>query len=596
MAKTTDLTITNGDDQFYPTPMELGAMMLAGVKMTDVKEVLEPSAGKGDLVKAISKGNYFTHAGHRYSGHAINVDCIEIDPHLREILKYEFSNDRLVEMKNRYRALEYCNYTSLNDTQKQERDMLVDEIQEFENCRVKIVHDDFFTFESRKHYDLIVMNPPFADGDKHLLRALEIQKHGGQIVCLLNAETIRNAYTPTRKLLLAKLNEYGASVKFVENAFASAERTAHVDCAIITVNIPRPDRDKSEFYERMKAANDEKVKASPELNALVAGDYMEQAVQMYNVEVEATLAFADAYYALQPYMSWSLNKQDGSILSLKVKDKAFDTNTYLRAVRMKYWEALFTNDEFTKRLTSELKAKFRKEVDKLADYEFTMFNIRQVMAEIQGSMVDSVDKAIMELFEKLTVTHSWYPECADNIHYFNGWKTNKAHKIGKKSIIPIHGIFSDYRWRGETFDVYESFKVISDIELALSYLDAEPMTGTGLRQVLEAASKGGQTRNIDCKYFKIDLFKKGTMHIKFKPEAMETVERLNIYAAQKKAWLPPNYGKTQYNDLTPEEAEVIDSFHGDGKQGSGAEKYAVIMSNPEQYMISTMQRAMLPSA
>ena len=39
------------------------------------------------------------------------------------------------------------------------------------------------------------MNPPFSEGDKHLLKAINIMKNGGQIVCILNAETIKNPYS-----------------------------------------------------------------------------------------------------------------------------------------------------------------------------------------------------------------------------------------------------------------------------------------------------------------------------------------------------------------------------------------------------------------
>lgn len=50
-----------------------------------------------------------------------------------------------------------------------------------------------------KEYDLIVMNPPFENGVKHLLKALEMQsRNGGSIVCLLNAETIKNQCTNER--------------------------------------------------------------------------------------------------------------------------------------------------------------------------------------------------------------------------------------------------------------------------------------------------------------------------------------------------------------------------------------------------------------
>ena len=51
--KTTDMTVTQGNDQFYPTPAALAEKMLEGLDMNYVSSVLEPSAGKGDLVRAV---------------------------------------------------------------------------------------------------------------------------------------------------------------------------------------------------------------------------------------------------------------------------------------------------------------------------------------------------------------------------------------------------------------------------------------------------------------------------------------------------------------------------------------------------------------
>lgn len=51
------------------------------------------------------------------------------------------------------------------------------------------------------------MNPPFSDGVKHLLHAIEIaEKTGSEIVCILNANTIKNPYSNGRKLLLQKFS------------------------------------------------------------------------------------------------------------------------------------------------------------------------------------------------------------------------------------------------------------------------------------------------------------------------------------------------------------------------------------------------------
>ena len=41
--------------QFYPTPEDLAKRMTDKVRWDDVQFVLEPSAGKGDLIEAVRK-------------------------------------------------------------------------------------------------------------------------------------------------------------------------------------------------------------------------------------------------------------------------------------------------------------------------------------------------------------------------------------------------------------------------------------------------------------------------------------------------------------------------------------------------------------
>lgn len=88
----------------------------------------------------------------------------------------------------------------------------------------------------------------------------------------------------------------------------------------------------------------------------------------------------------------------------------------------------------------------------------------------------------------------------------------------------------------------------------------------------------------------MDFFKKGTMHIKFLPEAMPIVERLNIFGSQKHGWLPPNYGKSTYSELTEEEKAVVDSFHGDDTAGSGENAYAEVLRNAAFYLAAPTKK------
>lgn len=213
---------------FYPTPPELADKLLSGIDWPYVGTVLEPSAGKGDLVKAVAQKAYSP----RYN-EPLNVDCIEIDPYLRSILDYEFGGKREDEIWERRKQLKEKeswdphahDYRKLTSPEAAEKRQLEMEYDWLHKLSAPVVHDDFLTFQSRKRYDLIVMNPPFADGDAHLLKAIELQKRGGgQIRCLLNAETLLNPYTNRRKVLQSQLSELGADVEYIEGGFSQGER------------------------------------------------------------------------------------------------------------------------------------------------------------------------------------------------------------------------------------------------------------------------------------------------------------------------------------------------------------------------------------
>ena len=42
---------------------------------------------------------------------------------------------------------------------------------------------------------------------------------------------------------------------------------------------------------------------------------------------------------------------------------------------------------------------------------------------------------MLKIFDEFSIKYN-YSDFATNIHYYNGWKTNKAYKINKKVILP----------------------------------------------------------------------------------------------------------------------------------------------------------------
>ena len=521
------------NSEFYPTPSWLAGKMFSGINWYEIDTLLDPEAGKGDLVKYANK--VYENINRGCNG-GLDADCIEIDENLQHILN-----------GNGFR----------------------------------VVHNDFLNFKSQKRYDLIAMNPPFSNGELHLLKAIELQKHGGKIVCILNANTIKNPYTNTRKVLIQRLNQYNASIQFLKDEFCKAERKTNVEIALIKINIPR-EYGESEIFSRLHKA-EKQIEEDFEVKDLTTGTYIEKYIKQYEVEVQASLELIREYKAMQPYIMESLDETETytkAILSLAIGDKVdykqrIDINQYLRCVRLKYWKALLTNKEFIGKLTSNLQEKYREMVNDMADYDFTMFNIKKIIAEMNCEMLGGVKDTIISLFDKLSEEHSWYPECQKNIHYFNGWKTNKAHKVGMKVILPTYGSFSSYSWSDHTFEVNSVYKDLVDIEKVFNYLDGNMTEDVDLFTVLKLADNKGQTKKIQCKYFEVTLYKKGTTHIKFFDERL--IDCFNIYAARNKSWLPPRYGKVAYEDLEQDEREVVDDFQGE-------EAYKKVYQNQDKYL------------
>lgn len=585
-------------DNFYPTPALL-ADKLCDMVISDTDfTFLEPSGGKGDLVDAILRkmeGRYY--GSHWHDGERpMSIDVIEIDQELRGILKSKYSeaerdatNNAIHELEDKERAWnsetrEYENL--LTDVEKEALSLLTIHRKQLAYTDVRVVFDDFLNYQAKKHYDCIIMNPPFDEGDLHLLKALEFAKDGCKIACILNAETIRNPYSKTRKLLVSKLNSLDAEIEFLPMEFAGAdsERKTEVTIALIKVVVPEGQYDyKSEILEGMKKAKEEKEEAFEATAVTSKTNWIDSLIEEYQFEAECGMRLYREYQAIKPYMCVDYEKKSYSsdIITLKCGNRDFSPNAFLKAVRCKYWNKFFTNPQFSEALTSNLQQCFRDIVDDAANYEFDRFNIEEILKKMELLMMQAREDTIIALFDKLSEEHSWYPECKDNIHYFNGWKTNTAHMINtKKVIIPIYGAFADASWKQELLNTYTVYNVLADIEKVLNYLSVgsnDDIPKVSLSHMLDFASRNMVSKNINLTYFTITLYKKGTCHITFHPETKELIERLNIYASRKKGWLPPYYGKKKYDDMDPEEKEVIDSFQ-------GKEAYEKVCSNAAFYL------------
>ncbi|HMV29541.1 MAG TPA: DUF4942 domain-containing protein, partial [Anaerolineales bacterium] len=171
---------------FYPTPPEVIEQMLEGLSL-DGKTVWEPSAGKGDIVRALQ-------------ARGAQVIASEIEPELRKIVQT------------------YC----------------------------PIIAPDMMTVTSDQvsHVDYIVMNPPFNVGVEHILHAYNIAPAGCKIVALCNLASLENKYSRTRQELATIIDAYGTS-QDLGDCFSQAERKTDVHVGLI--NIDKPGEQSKEF-------------------------------------------------------------------------------------------------------------------------------------------------------------------------------------------------------------------------------------------------------------------------------------------------------------------------------------------------------------
>lgn len=523
---------------FYPTPSSLIYKMFADLDFDKVHSILEPSAGKGDICDHIKKK---TEYGHRTP----DIDVIEIEQDLQHILKGKEYN---------------------------------------------LIYDDFLKFNSDKQYDLIVANFPFSDGDQHLKKAISIlEKYGGDLVCLVNAETLKNPYTSLRKVLVRKLASYKADIDYLKEEFTNAERKTLVEVALIKVHIEKEETPSLIIDDLEKAEKHEQVFDEP--SQVVDTDFIKALIARFNLEVRAGVKFIEEYNSLQPLILNSIPKKGEDdkyatpLIELKIRDASSYNNDYvneyLKGLRRKYWSALIQSNRFNKRYTSNVIKELGEKLTQLERCDFNEFNISKLKSELEYNLVRGIENAIVGMFDDFTHKYHYLEDFGDNLHYYNGWKTNKAYRVNKKIILPVNGFSSySYSYKNKLDDYYVREK-ISDMVKAFNYLAGEVDDVSSLvGKEIEVANVTEHFRNRDFYYFTATFYKKGTCHITFKDQKL--LDKFNIFGSRKKGWLPPSYGKKTYSEMNQEERRVVDEFQ-------GKEEYQKVIDNKDYYLVETNQ-------
>ena len=528
-------------ESFYPTPTKLANKMFAKLDKNTFYycsrglNILEPSAGKGDLLDSLKE-----YVDRNVSG--LKIDAIEIDNNLSAILESKGYN---------------------------------------------VIDNDFLTSGVAKKYDLIVANFPFKHAVKHLLKCIDIMTYG-QIVCIINAETLKNPYSNERKLLATKLESLEANIEFVENAFIDAERKTNVEIAIVYINIEIDIEE--DIFNGLKDSEEVKqtIDIEQDKQEVSSDNYYADLVAKFNEDKKMTCKFIIDYYKnyrlLGQYITLKVvglegayeyesdNRITGKELTKKINTKF---NEHLDNLNFKFWHKVMYMRELDNKLTIEQKTVITKEIHKFINKEFTLSNIYKFIINAIEIYPKHINKAIVNMFKKFTqhaLKDAWCKDYKNNIHYFNAWKTNSGYKVNKKVIVISYDSIFDYDYIGNYMELgYEISNLINEIEQVFNYFDKERPDGLTdaqyhkyipprMVETLNTSIRKGTTKNINTHHFIVSVYKKGTIHLTFKNET--TLRRFNIEACKGLNFLPNDYANRAKEDLSDEDSQLVENFEG----------------------------------
>lgn len=329
------------NQDFYPTPIDVAEQMLSRIDLRG-KTVLEPSAGKGDLVKAIK--------GH---GADMVIGC-EIHPDLRTI------------------AQKHC----------------------------RIIKGDFLTVEPSEvsHIHAIIGNPPFSKGAEHILHAYNIAPDGCDIIMLCNYSTYANKYSRLREQLSTIIESYGTIVNLGE-CFSTAERTTDVKVGLVHIRkgAASDDVEFDGFFMGEELEQDGAAGIMP-YNAI--RDIVNRYVGACNIFKQQQQLGIQMNTLISGYMSTKIG------FNLTSDNAPIQYNEFKKEMQKAGWDWVLEKMNLQKFATAGLKSDINKFVEQQVQVPFTMRNIYRMIDIVIGTAGQRMDRAIMEVFTHLTMHYS----------------------------------------------------------------------------------------------------------------------------------------------------------------------------------------------
>lgn len=441
------------DKNFYPTPYEVGLKMIEGLDLRGMN-VLEPSAGKGDLLNVITEK-------------FVKIYCIEKNSELQSILREK---------------------------------------------KYPILGDDFLTYKPDHIFDLILMNPPFDNGVKHFLKAWEISEENTHIRCLLNAESIRNPSTKERQLLLDILDDNGGKVEFLGDCFKNSERSTNVEVALIKVqNVSK----RKKFQFNFEGIEKEKLDFEElDMNQLAKVDVLQNLEDKYIAVKDVIGEYLTLRNKLEYFLDGILNSHRiKTLLENRSSNSKREYEEILEKVRVEFWQLIFTKTTLEKRMTSNVKKDFFTNKKEFSVMPFTVENINKLLEILIQNSALIFQNCLEETFDYLT---AYYLENRVHIEGWKTnerWKVGK--KFILPNMLDSYGFGYDAKVVKRLG--YTKQDKIRDLEKVICNLVGRDISRIeSIEKIVEKGVEFGKW--IQGEFFKFKIFKKGTIHFEFLDE------------------------------------------------------------------------------
>jgi hypothetical protein len=345
------------------------------------------------------------------------------------------------------------------------------------------------------------MNPPFSNADKHILHAWRIAPEGCEIVSICNFETISNTYSGSRRQLDCVIRDYGYS-QGLGNTFIDAERTTSVEIGLIKLFKPitsssfnfdnyfLDEEEVQEEGEGIQQYDEVKALVNRYVGCMKQFDNLLQSVESINYQLKAI-------------------GSSGIEMTLSRNENIMNKQSFSNSIQKRSWKYIFDKMNMEKYVTSGVMKDINKYIESQSKFPFTMKNIYKMFEAILGTKEQTFNRALEEAIDNFTRhTH-------ENRYSVEGWKSNSSYMLNKKFI--VDGMMELSMGFKVRYDSYNGRK-INDLTKVLCNL-----TGTNYNTIGDVYNfKQGEQiiSNVwyDWGFFEIKVFKKGTMHLKFKSD------------------------------------------------------------------------------